>query len=357
MLAKPDLQIISDGNILRGFDQVSIQFGMSELFGEFDLSIRNRWTDSGDLPFKAGSACIISLSGQHILSGFIEYISQNYGPDGSGIELYGRSGSVDLAESRPDLKSNEFRGEQTLKAISDKLFKPLGVWLESDPETEALKLKNWKLEPGERVGDNLIRMAQKLQLQVYGLPKGFVFAGGVNGIKPTTSITQGRNLMEIQSSIDHSDLYHSYLVRSQEKDDTTGKTRTVTGKAKHKFIRSQRTMLIQHDGLSSESEANKLAEWEMQVRQAQAYQCSVKVPGWFSPEGTPWEINTLVHVDCYKASVKKDLLIYELSFDYSQEEGHTTTLELRHPDTLKPKPHQVKPDKKAEWAAKVAGLL
>ena len=357
-MLKRDLMLVTGGQIIRGFDQVSVQYSMDSLFGEFDLTIKSRWIDKKDLPIKAGSPCVLFLSNRQILTGFIDYINFSFGSEGSSIEVYGRSKSVDVAESCLDLKSNQFRGKQTVMSVTEKLLEPFGVFLEADQEVQTKELKDWKLEPGERVGDALIRIAQSFKLQIHGLDSGGLFLGKPFTGKAAGWIRVGDNLEKIQSAFDYTDLYRRYIVRGEEKDDNTGKTRAVRGEEKQAGIRKARTLVVPYDALTDKKKAGSLAEWERQVRHGKAYQVSAVVGGWMNPEtGMPWEINTLVAVDCIKASVKKDLLIFGVSFDYNDEQGHTTTLELKHSDSFRPVPEEIKPESKEDHLKKYDHLI
>jgi len=357
-MLKCDLMLVTGGQIIRGFDQVSVQYSMDSLFGEFDLTIKSRWIDKKDLPIKAGSPCVLFLSNRQILTGFIDYINFSFGSEGSSIEVYGRSKSVDVAESCLDLKSNQFRGKQTVMSVTEKLLEPFGVFLEADQEVQTKELKDWKLEPGERVGDALIRIAQSLRLQIHGLANGGLFLGKPFTGKTAGWVRVGDNLEKIQSAFDYTDLFSRYIVRGEEKEGNTGKTKAVRGEEKQAGIRKARTLVVPYDALTDKKKAGGLAEWERQVRHGKAYQVSSVVSGWMNPEtGMPWEINTLVAVDCIKASVKKDLLIFGVSFDYNDEQGHTTTLELKHPDSFSSVPVEIKPESKEDHLKKNSHLI
>ena len=358
MLTKRDLMIVSGGKIVRGFDQVSVQFSIDSLFGEFDLTIKRRWTESKDIPFKIGDPCTIFLSGKHFITGFIDYLSFGFGPDGSSVEIYGRSKSVDAAESCLELKSNQFRGKQSVKSVSDKLLEPFGISLIAETSIQNEKLEDWKIEPGERVGDALIRIAKTLRLNLFGLPSGNLFLGKAFQCKAAGWVRQGDNLEQMDNAFDGTELFNKYIVRGEKKDSKTAKTKPVKGETDPDYVRKGRLLVIPYEGLTDQKKAASLAKWEKQVRHGRAYNVSAVVSGWTNPKtGMPWEVNTLVTVDCIKASIKKDLLISEVSFDYNEEQGHTTSLELKHPDSFAPEPPEIKPESKEDHLKKYGHLI
>ena len=355
LINHPEVTIATDKYTLKGFDTISIQKSLGSLYSEFDLTIADRRLKDAEPPVNMRERCAVKVGNHLIDTGFIDHMGHSFSKDGSFFEIYGRSLSCDVEESSIELAKNEFKGTQDFKTIADKLLKPFSLELTLDQGLTDLKLTDWKIDPGERVGENLCRAAKKLEILLYSLPNGRLFASKVSqSEKNIPQIMQGKNIIESSKYVDHTELYGKYIVKSNTEID--GEMKPISGTVEYPHITKSRVLTLSYDGLASKKECQKMAGWEMMVRQANSFQYSVKVPGWLNSESLPWELNTLVLLDCEKIKTHENLLVTEISMDYSKEEGHTTYLELRYPDALKPKPFAPKSKKDEDYKKMIKAL-
>lgn len=337
LINHPKVSVSTESHVLKGFDTISIQKSLGSLYSEFSLNIADRRLKDAAIPVQMREKCHIKV-GDHLLdTGYIDHMGHWFSKEGSFFEIYGRSLSCDVDESCIELLNNEFKGTQEFKTIADKLLKPFKISLSVHSANKNLKLKDWKIEPGERVGENLFRAAKKLDILLYGLPNGNIAAGKINSaMHDIPTITQGVNLIHAHKYTDYTQLYGKYVVKSNAEieDEIT----TISGSISNPNLPNSRVLILSYDGLASEDECKALAKWEMMIRQGNSFQFSVKIPGWINSQSLPWELNTLVDLDCERIKTKERLLITEIHMEYSKEEGHITYLELRYPNSMMGKP-------------------
>ena len=224
-----------------------------------------------------------------------------------------------------------------------------------DKSLGLLKLENWKIDPGEKVGDNLLRAARKLEIMIYCLSDGNLFATKANqDTAATPIIEQGKTLIDAQKYIDYSGLYSTYIVRANE--EKAGEQKPSFGIEAFPHPRKSRATILNYDGNASDEDCKALAKWERITNQANSYQLRLKVAGWLNSLGRLWELNTQVFLDCPKIRTKKHLLITEINFDYSRKEGHTASLELKHPDAFKPYPFVAEQEKEDDYKRRIKDL-
>ena len=338
-----------------GFESISVQKSMLDLYGEFDLVMADRTTESEGLPINLGEDARLYHHSHLIETGYIDMLGHSFGSDGTKLELYGKSRSCDVEDSSIELKSNEFKGEQNLDSIAGKLLKGFDSKLIIDRSLGALKLKNWKIDPGEKIGYNLLRAARKLEIMIYCLPDGNLYATKASrSIRECPVIEQGKNLIDAQKYIDYSGLYTKYMVRAIE--EKNGELKPSLGIEIFPHPRKSRVSIINYDGSANNEECKTLAKWERITNQANSYGHTIRVAGWLNSIGRPWELNTQVFLNCPKIRTQKHLLVTEINFEYSKKDGHTSTLELKHPDAFKALPFIASKEKDDDYQKRAKEL-
>ncbi|MCB9228925.1 MAG: hypothetical protein H6618_04870 [Deltaproteobacteria bacterium] len=113
---------------------------------------------------------------------------------------------------------------------------------------------------------------------------------------------------------------------------------SVRGEVRAEHPRKGRNLRLFHDEVATKDDCELMAVWERRSRQAEAFQYSVRVPGWCTEDGRLLACGMFIRLDCERIRTDESLLITVVSFEYSEKEGHIASLELRPAESLQAKP-------------------
>jgi len=209
--------------------------------------------------------------------------------------------------------------------------------VEYDDAFSALgKIKNFKINVGDIVYDKISELIERFGYNALFEEGGRLFIGNLNKKRDEDPIKYdiinrktGNQSSVISASFqnDVSDLYSVINVYSQVEE--TGKCVLSNPVITNSDVKIKKTMSILIDNEDDPVKAGRLIYDNQNI---DSYRLNYIVPGHVQG-GDFWRINRYCNVYDEILKIKKNLVIYDRSFNFSLNEGFTTSLSLSYPRT------------------------
>lgn len=348
----PDISLLIKGSAYTGWQGVSVNKSIESPAGAFSVQV----SDVDPWPIAPGDECTVKLDGEQVIKGYVDKVDVDIGPDTHTYTVSGRDKTADLVDCSVDSKTSEF-SQQNLRQIAELIAKPFGVAVTVDGDLGS-PFPRFAIQPGDTAWATIERAARMRGVLLLSDGKGGILLTKPKKQRTEVTLKQGENILNASVSFDDSERFSKYIVRGQspgtvanifaEPGEASAKqvaksTAQVGATFADEGVKRNRPMLVVAETNVDASATKQRAKWEATVRAARALQLSVQVQGWMKKEGAGlWKVNELVPCEIPLLRIKDDLLISEVTFNCTIEEGTTTTLVLTRPDAYAVEPESEK---------------
>lgn len=317
-----------DGKAWSAWSSVAVSRSLEEAASSFQFESFIR--RAGDMVVRPGAAARVKVNGAVLLTGYVDSVQITGGRDGVTIAVAGRSRTCDLVDCMPD-GLPRYHG-QTVRSIAAALAQTYGVDVVADVDV-GRPLASFAVQRGETVHEAIDRAAAARALLVTDDAEGrLVLTRGAQTPTRVATLAEGVNIETWTVAHDASARFSEYRLKGQRASSTDVSPElaaAVTGTATDTGSRT-RILVLPTEGRTDPDAARERARWEMLTRYGRSLSVSVTVPGWETPAGELWRVNTGVRVRIPSSLLTADLLISAVSFEQSTG-GSTTTLTLQPP--------------------------
>lgn len=358
-----------NGEDFNNFIDMSVSNSLQALSGKFEFTATS--DDQGNFPFTVGDKVQVLIKELDFLvgiaNGFIDTISINYSKNTHTLRVSGRDKTEDIIDSHiKDIELGSGTGF-TLTQVIQSVLKFLEI---SEKDIKVIDQVG-KLDPffkgeigsagqGETGFSFINKYAEKRQVLLSNDGDGNIVLTRVenplrNGeILNIKNAPLTNNVKSAKVVYDHSQRFHDYSVISAANIGTecvgfAGEPTTKCGadqvndlvnrQGKSDIdddIRITRKFVLIPSATMTIDTATKRAEWERSLRIARSKKYHVTVQGFLSNDNLIWQAGQLVKVRDEFASINADLIVSEISYNFSVDGGSTTTLTLLPQDVYKP---------------------
>ncbi|KER01186.1 contractile injection system protein, VgrG/Pvc8 family [Photorhabdus temperata subsp. temperata] len=334
------IELILGNKIYSGWKTLDVTRSLEDMAGQFSLGITVKGGDS-PLVLMPGQSCQLEINGQRVITGYVDTVETSI-EDERTISVSGRDKTGDLVDCAAIHGKGQWRNV-TLETIAKDLCKPFGVTVRWEVKTAsaATVFKQWQIEPGETVFDNLSRAARHRGVLVTSNALGelvFTTAGtekaGVLVLGPADN--QGVKIQTINTYLSWIDRFSLYRVKgSNAAGGLWGETQTPAQSTAinidvrdAEITRYRPTIILADDNLTT-AKGNARGSWEQKRALAHGMTATVGVTGWFKPNGQLWQPNERVTLNAHQAGLnEKALLIVSVNYTLDNDAGTVTKLEL-----------------------------
>ncbi|WP_340617237.1 phage baseplate assembly protein [Xenorhabdus entomophaga] len=335
------IELILGNKIYSGWKTLDVTRSLEDMSGQFSLGITVRNTDS-PLVLTPGHACQLEINGQRVVTGYVDAVAVGINADERTITLSGRDKTGDLVDCAAIHGKGQWRNV-SLETIANDLCQPFGVtvrWQVKDTAAAAV-FRQWQIEPGETVFDNLSRAARHRGVIVTSNAAGelvFTTAGSqsvatlVLGNAPHASV----KIKTLDTSLSWQERFSLYRVKgAAAAGGRWGETQTpvqstaIYMDARDPAITRYRPTIFLADDNMTKAKGTARAAWEQKRAMAHATTATVGIRGWFKPNGQLWQPNEMVQLQAPQAGFPNDpLLIVAVNYLLDNDNGTITRLEL-----------------------------
>jgi prophage tail gpP-like protein len=363
------IALTEGGIIYDSWKQVRIERSLTQLSGNFSISLIDKWKTQ-KLPWflKPGVKVAIKIGIFPVLLGFIDRLDVDISNDDRRVEITGRDLTGDLVDSSAPTDPSEFKNI-TIVQLANKFALPFGIVTIADVDVLP-PFPKFTVKQGETIFELLSRAAALRGLLLITNEIGNLIITNRSSlssqVRSPTPLVQGSNLLSARASYDNTDRFQTYIAKGQSEGNEVFNGLNVTspiGTALDTGIFRPRQKTVIADGSTDFAGAQKRANWESTVRAAKSVEIEVKVQGWQKfVGGSLWKINELVSVDAGYIGVQaNELLISTVSFSKSLGSGTITTLGLTRSDAYIPNQPALTPAKDPQtqlgWKQNVFKIL
>lgn len=329
-----DLTLHIGGTKYGGWKNVRISWSLEALAQSFQISGTERWTYEDDpVPIVEGDFCEVHLNGELRLTGFVDEVSAEYGPDSDGFDISGRSLTGDLVDSSavgPPIQWIQTPVLEIARALCD----PFSIDVSTETDLSPVVPK-FAIQGGETVFDALSRLARIRGVFLYTTPKGDLVFRRLGSDTTRTVLRYGDNVQRARLVRNWTDRFSKYLAKGQSSGSDAHFGRNAAG-AKAEILDDElfryRPMIVNTEDEVRLSDLERRATWERNVRvgRSKTYSCSVE--GWEHDSGL-WEPGLLVPVDDPRLRIRDTLVLSSVNLTRN-DSGSIAELELTLPEAF-----------------------
>lgn len=344
------LAVIINGETFTGFTkaQVKIQFLNATGKASFRATFRNA---GAAYPIRVGDVCQITADGTPIITGFVETLTASISSDSHMLVFGMRDAIADLIDSTIDSSiTNEINAPATLEQVCTKVLAKLNINIPvvnrgGDTPFKSGDIITPKLK--ETAFKFLERYAQKQQVILRASGRGELLLDRGSNSSYRTSLNLDpdapaiNNIKSRELNIDFTGRFNTYIYEGQGSaavsdlsgyDDSNANTIVgdlvdVRGTAVDSAIRSGRRYAFTPEATYEKESAAQRAVWESNIRRAKSLKYTCKVQGFTAAlDDRIWEVNNLVLVNDPLADIKQVMLLDEVTYEFSMDQGSVSTL-------------------------------
>lgn len=309
-------------------------------------------------PIKAGDQIIIRADGEKVLTGFVDRIGIRYNITNHIISVTGRSKTSDFIDST--LESFTLNAGTLFDVVKDIILK-IGADIDVIEEEKDLGLFKISEITDAEDGENAFMFAEK-----YARRRQALLTDNANGdivITRNTGIAEGgfilsqkitspnaiNNIKDVNFSLDISNRFNKYIVKSQQStiginaiggNTSPEDVSLQSGNSTDDKIRTGRQLVFTTDTAMDNENSQNRANWQANINRARSMRVDVTLEGHSAPNGAPFDINRLVLYDDDYTGINSLMLIdgFIMTYGQGENEGSETRLRLLVPDAYLPDP-------------------
>lgn len=303
--------------------------------------------DGANLPFKGGELCRVYVDGELVLTGHIEIVAVVYDGDSHSITIQGRSKPADLLDSTLGIIDDVIGEGLTLKGLLEKIINHLSLDFSVIDEVNPAPFNAAEdiaaPEPGDSAFSFIEKYARKRQVLLTSSPDGNILITTNSGINAEGKLQHiigatDNNILSSSFSYDTTGRYNAYRLASQLNPiplNLTGDSDLAPlvnqgGGVFDTDIRKSRQLVIVSEAPFSDTECERRARWEADVRKARGLLYSATVP-YFREGGLTgeiWRLNRIYQVvDDFIGKIEP-MLCNSVTFSLDIDSGRNTQIGL-----------------------------
>lgn len=338
-MATEALSLTVDGADYGGWTSCSVTRTMEAAAGSFSVDITERWPGQDEeRPIRAGSQCAVLVSGETLITGYVDDVMVSYSASDHSVSISGRDAACDLVDSSAD--SGEWHGV-ALERIVAEIAKPFGLRVAIETGTGAV-FEKFRIQPGESAWEAIERACRMRGLLCMSDGIGNIVLARTSTEKPVAIIRGGGKGTILSGSATYSmrDRYSAYMIKGQRPgtdDDAPENAAHGLASVTDPEVRRYRPKVLIAEDNGDSGSLRARADWEAKVARGRSRTASLQLQGWRDANGVLWRPNRVVTVVCDWMRIDQDMLVSSVRL-MQGDDGTTASLDLVHPDTFAAEP-------------------
>lgn len=338
------LQIGSD--LYTGWKSITVKRSISRMASTFELSLTDAW-NTEPLPFMEDTFIKILVGKEPLITGYIDEITPDIGPNSYDFGITGRCKTADLIDCSAINKPGTWKKLNILQ-ICNRLIEPFGLSV-SMVEAPGAAIAEVTINAGQSPFDIINALCKERALLPLGNVEGNLFLTVAGNENADDSLVYGEdgNILAVRGNFNYKERFSIYQVKGQRKTEGDGwnkSTINIFGEARDENVGRYRPKLFTTNSLLTSADATKRAAWEAQVRAGKSNVLTVTVDGWRQSSGQLWRENQNVYTYIPALRVSAEMIIDEVEYTLN-DSGRNCTMKLVSPDTFAPEPKKVRKKK------------
>jgi prophage tail gpP-like protein len=287
-MSSPEVTLTVDGQVHRGWQEVSVTLSVERLSGQFDLTLTDAWSEGGKIirrSIRPGSACALALAGTTVVTGYVDKVAPSYDATSHRLSVSGRDRTGDLVDCSSDRQ--EFL-KLDAGQIAALLCQPFGIPVTSRGDM-GKPFGRYAVNIGDTFGRAIEEICRQRGLWAYADGQGgLVLTDRVGGIGPGIVLVKGSNILAGGAELDWTDRFSHYIVKgSQEGADgmPADELAKWVGQASDNAVTRHRPRVTLHELSSEGPGVQPRADHEARVKAGRSARYRYEVQGWTGQSG------------------------------------------------------------------------
>ncbi len=336
-----ELTIRTGGKTLGGWTEVRVTRGVERLPSDFEITLTEKYPgQAAQAIVEPGATCEVMLSGDKILTGFIDRYMPGYDRGNHTVRIIGRSTTEDIVDCSVD--TDALGGWEihtgTVRQAVERLIKPYNVTLKMpDGDADIPTGSFFSVYPGYPCYALIEEMARAVAMIVWDDADGnlIISKGGTAG-RAGSALVEGINVEAASGLYGMDQRFSRYLVAMQQANNITGHL-DAWGEAKDVGVKRNRLKVILPEAPFTIQFAQLRADWERAWRFGHSRRAALTVTGWRDGNDKLWQPNSMVSCQLPRLKIAEDRVISEVTW-YRGERGTLSYLTVMEKQGLTPRP-------------------
>ncbi|SAI74563.1 bacteriophage tail protein [Bordetella ansorpii] len=332
------LTLVVGGRAYGGWKSVTVERGIEQLAGEFELSLTHRWPgQDAPIGLREGLPCEVRVGRDLLITGYIDTLNIDLDDQSCALTVSGRDKTGDLVDSSAIHGGGQWNGARLSQIVRD-ICKPFGIDVLMLAEDDVFE--SFALDDGEKAFDAIDRAARAKAVLVTSSPEGHLVLTRASEELIETRLVEGENIKRIEARHTWARRHSKILLKAQRTgtDNQYGEIAAhVEAAAEDPEIDRYRPLIIHSEQGLSTAESQERAQWEVSTRMGRGKRARIVVVGWRTGRdgqtGALWRPNTLVRVISPRMFLDMDMLIAACRYSLD-ERGRRTTLTVCRPEAF-----------------------
>jgi prophage tail gpP-like protein len=345
-----EIVLVVEGLRYQGWKEIEVVKSINNLATTFGFLISDKYPgDPNRWPIKLGQSCSVEINkvdavkfeSTKIAQGYIEEVDIRYDAGSHSLNFSGRDITGDLVDCCHyyDDYPNEWK-KQSIYSIVDSLCSRFDIPVIVDPTVttdSAHVIPSFKNNEGDRVVDLIARacMTKAILPVSYGDGKLTLTRAGLTR-RAADTLKSGVNILSGHCILSNLDRHSEYVVKGYgigNDDKDLASIVQPQGVADDNVILRHRPLVLLAEAATTNKGCEDRARWESRVRMGQSRLYSYDVQGWTQTTGDIWPLNGMVRVEDDLFGIEEELLIGEVTYRLSEDEGRKVRLTVVDPSS------------------------
>lgn len=342
-----ELTIKTGGVTLGGWEQFRVSRSVENCASYITVGLSERYPDQlRKTSFEPFDTCEAYLSGDKILTGYVDRYLPAYDAHDHPVTMSGRSKTEDLVDCAVDIENLGGPGKiawsvsaATIGEAAKRVCDPYKIDVTGDGMGEKLDTSYpFIVNPGMTCWQLLEELARAAQVLIWDDEQGRLVLSKVGTKRAGSALVEGQNCEVAEAAFTADQRFSDIWVLGQgPTPGTDGHLGDFARRHDSRVPRRRIHMIVMDKPGDGGKWAAQRAEWEIARRYGRSRQVVVTVTGWRDGAGRVWTPNTLVRLSCPTLKIDEDWLIAECAWTRGPR-GTQTTLHCMPKEGLIPQP-------------------
>lgn len=342
-----EVALTVDGLVHRGWRAAKVSMGLDAAAAEIAIELAERWSDAPEgeritRAVRPGAPFALALDDEVVVEGFLDALEVRYDPRSHTLTIRGREKTGDLVDCVATVDGPYEWASIGIEEAARRICAPFGIRVRSEGAVPAAPFPRFSLQPGETAWEAIARAARERAVIVTGDGRGtLLLTRAGEGGRAAGALRLGGadgNIRSAEGSFDFTKRHSLVVLRGQAEGSTEGAQAQARATDPEVTRHRPRVVLAEAQGEGGSLQAR--AAHEVRLAAGRSRRVRYTVPGWRGAGGALWRPNTRAMVEDRYLGLARELLVANVTYSLTPDEGTLTELDLAPVDAYALLPEQ-----------------
>ena len=326
---------------ISGWTGVTVSRGIERLPSGFEIELTEPMESVSDLIVQPGDYCEVYLGDDKVITGYIDTYNPSYSSRQHIVRVTGRSKCQDMVDCSVYPAGLQMKSSNLLD-VAKAVCAPYGISVTLAPGSDqGAPFPQIVAMVGQTPFEILDGLCKTRSLLFFDDADGNLVISKIGDVPAASGFKEGINVLSAQAVYRQDVRYRLYEAYPTSLDifSDTGDVSWLIGFVVDPTIQRFRYRAIMNEvWVNGQSQAMKLANWELARRFGRSFQVSLLTDSWRDSAGALYAPNTLVSIDLPGLKLKPQTWLISNVIYRRDDSGTTCELQIMPPDAFRPLP-------------------